>query len=70
MTNPTSKAADLPAGSVIVDDLRGIVWYANGAPGEEDRWDAAGSEVRSDDSAIDWALRHGAVVLRAGTSTP
>jgi hypothetical protein len=61
------RAADLPDDSVVLDDLRGIAWYANGAPGEEDRWDATGSEVRSDDSAVDWALAHGAEVLRVGT---
>jgi hypothetical protein len=61
------RAADLPVGSVVADDRSRIAWYATGRPGEyDDRWDATGSSVTSPDSSIDWALRHGATVLRVG----
>lgn len=69
MTEPT-RAADLPEGSVVLDDRRGIVWYAIGDPAGKDRWDATGTEVTSNDGAIDWALRHGAVILRVGEGSP
>lgn len=60
------RAADLPAGSVVVDDLRGLAWYANADPGEVDRWDETGAKGCVQDSAIDWALQHGATVWRIG----
>jgi hypothetical protein len=63
------SAADLPEGSVVVDDVRGIAWYANADPGEEDRWDATGEKGCCVDSTVDWALQHGATVLRHGDGT-
>lgn len=60
------RAEDLPAGSVVVDDLRWLAWYANADPGEVDRWDETGAKACVQDSTIDWALQHGAKVLRVG----
>lgn len=59
-------AAGLPEGTIVVDDLRGIVWYANAQPGDEDRWTSTeyGGEIA--DSVVEWALRHGATVVRHG----
>jgi hypothetical protein len=56
--------ADLPSGSIIADDLKGVAYYAAGEPGEAYRWEKA--DVACDDSIVDYALRHGAEVVRVG----
>jgi hypothetical protein len=63
----TVRAADLPEGSVVADDRRGIAFYANGAPGEfDDRWGVTG-EADCPDSMVQFALdNRGATVLRIG----
>lgn len=63
-----TSAASLPGGSVVVDDLKGIAFYAVGDPGEDDRWVETTAE-RSD-LAVDYALRHGGEVVRVGDDTP
>lgn len=64
----TIRAAELPEGSVVVDDMRGIAFYAFTAPGDlADRWIVTAEAGCVLDSAVDFALRHGAKVLRVGT---
>jgi hypothetical protein len=57
-------AANLPSGSIVVDDLKGVAYYAVGEPGEDYRWHETMYETT--DSTVDYALRHGAEVVRAG----
>lgn len=60
------RAADLPEGSVVVDDMRGIAFYAFTNPGDlPDRWTGDGEGCVLD-SAVDFALRNGGKVLRHG----
>jgi len=61
-------AASLPGGSVVVDDLKGTAFYAAGDPGTENRWSEALTERA--DSTVDYALRHGAHVVRVGDAYP
>jgi hypothetical protein len=56
--------ADLPSGSIVVDDLKGVAYYAAGEPGEAYRWYETMYETT--DSTVDYALRHGAEVVRVG----
>ncbi|MEU0078482.1 hypothetical protein ABZY58_11350 [Micromonospora tulbaghiae] len=67
MANQTS-AAHLPGGSVVVDDFKGKAFYAVGDPGEPDRWVETTAERA--DSTVDYALRHGAEVVRVGDNRP
>jgi hypothetical protein len=60
------RAADLPEASIVADDLRGIAFYANAGPGEPERWDTTGEKDSTGDAAVDWAMRHGAEVVRVG----
>lgn len=64
------RAADLPYMSVVVDDRRGLAWYAGprGVPG---RWSCTGvGKLRAvEDDEIDAAVLYGAVVLRVGDGT-
>jgi hypothetical protein len=57
-------AANLPSGSIVVDDLKGVAYYAAGEPGEAYRWEK--TNVAGDDSMVDYALRLGAEVVRVG----
>jgi hypothetical protein len=56
--------ADLPSGTIIADDLKGVAYYAVGEPGEDYRWHETMNETT--DSTVDYALRHGAEVVRVG----
>jgi hypothetical protein len=56
-------AGDLPDGSIVVDDLKGIVYYAGGDGTH--RWFRA-SDGEYADSVVDYAIKHGATVVRAG----
>lgn len=62
------KAADLPEGSVVIDDNRHLVWTATPPPSrpESGRWTVSGSPSRITDRQVDAALLHTAVVLRHG----
>ena len=62
------KAADLPEGSIVVDDNRLLAWIAIGPPRvTPTRWlvTGSGAYVRSDE--VDAALEYSAKVLRVGT---
>lgn len=63
-----TDAADLPGGSVVADDIRGVAYYAISSLGEGDdyRWVETGQPVA--DSTVDYHLRDGAVVVRVGES--
>lgn len=61
------KAADLPDGSVVVDDNRLLVWICVPRPnGSYGRWSVSGSAAYITDREIDAAMLHTAVVLREG----
>lgn len=61
------RAADLPLGSVVVDDDRSLVWIAvrrrNPAHG---RWSVTGMPTFVKDRQVDEALAYTAKVLRVG----
>lgn len=61
------NAAGLPDGTVVVDDLRGLAWYA-GPPGTDARWTVTGTGDLNPvtDHDLHGALLHGAEVLRYG----
>jgi hypothetical protein len=65
MTFP--RAADLPVGSVVVDDDRHLVWIAVPRPsGHYPRWSVSGAQTFISDPEIDAALLYTAQVLRVG----
>jgi hypothetical protein len=61
------RAADLPVGSVVVDDDRHLVWIAvprrSSAYG---RWSVSGAQSFVSDGDVDAALGYTAEVLRVG----
>lgn len=61
------RAADLPDGSIVVDDLRGLAWYAH-KPATPRRWTVTGvGTLRAvGDHEVDAAIGHGAELLRYG----
>lgn len=61
------RAADLPVGSVVVDDDRSLVWIAvqRRSPAYG-RWSVSGSPTFITDQDIDGALAYTAKVLRVG----
>lgn len=61
------RAADLPVGSIVVDDDRGLVWIAvqRRSPAHG-RWSASGAEKFVTDGEIDAACAYSARVLRVG----
>lgn len=63
----TFRAADLPVGSVVVDDERFLVWTAvpRSAPAFG-RWSVSGSPSYITDKEIDAAMGYTARVLRVG----
>lgn len=65
MTTP--RAADLPVGSVVVDDDRFLVWIAVPRPSPAfGRWSVSGSPSYITDNEIDAAMSYTAEVLRVG----
>lgn len=56
-------AADLPDGSIVVDDLKGVAYYAGGEG--DHRWFKT-ADGKHADSVVDYAIRHGATVARIG----
>ena len=61
------NAADLPEGSVVVDDNRHLVWIACPRPSAAyGRWSVSGSPTYITDREIDAAMEHTARVLREG----
>lgn len=65
MTTPC--AADLPVGSVVVDDDRLLVWIAVPRPSAAfGRWSVSGSPNYITDKEIDAAMGYTARVLRIG----
>ncbi len=62
------EAADLPEGTVVVDDDRHLVWIATPRPSrpESGRWTVSGSPSRITDKEITAALLYTARVLREG----
>lgn len=65
MTPP--RAEDLPVGSVVVDDDRGLVWIALPARYSwQGRWSVSGSPTFITDHEINGALAYTARVLRFG----
>lgn len=61
------KAADLPDGSVVVDDNRHLVWIAVPRPNANiGRWSVSGSPTYITDKEIDAAMSYTARVLREG----
>jgi hypothetical protein len=61
------RAANLPDGSIVVDDLKGIVYYAAGDGPH--RWFKT-DDGENADSVVDYAIDHGATVVRVGDSGP
>jgi hypothetical protein len=61
------RAADLPVGSVVVDDDRSLVWIAvqRRSPAYG-RWSVSGSPSFVTDHEVDGALAYTAQVLRVG----
>ncbi len=61
------RAADLPDGSIVVDDLRGLAWYADKSATPR-RWRVTGvGTLRAvADHEVDAAIGHGAELLRYG----
>jgi hypothetical protein len=68
---PETKAADLPDGSVVVDDQRGLAWYA-GPQYSDARWIVTGIGHLNPvtDHEVDGAMAYGAEVLRYGDGVP
>lgn len=63
----SSRAADLPVKSVVVDDDRGLVWIAVRRRSPTfNRWSVSGSANFVADDEIDGALAYTAKVLRVG----
>jgi hypothetical protein len=61
------RAADLPVGSVVVDDDRSLVWIAVPRPSASyGRWSVSGSSAFITDKEIDAAMSYTARVLRVG----
>jgi hypothetical protein len=61
----TNRAADLPEGSVVVDDDRHLVWIAVPRPSRAyGRWSVSGSDAYITDREIDAAMSYTARVLR------
>jgi len=61
------KAANLPEGSIVVDDDRHLVWIAVQRPsGAYARWSVSGSAAYITDREIDAAMSYTARVLRVG----
>lgn len=58
------QAAELPSGTVVVDDLKGVAFYAEAEPGEPERWGK--TSTGESDLTVDYMLRHGAQVVRVG----
>ncbi|MCW6003824.1 hypothetical protein K1W54_04405 [Micromonospora sp. CPCC 205371] len=61
------RAADLPDGSIVVDDLKGIIYYAGGD--RPHRWFKT-DNGENGDSTVDYVLQHGGTVVRVGDSVP
>lgn len=63
----TVKAANLPDGSIVVDDDRHLVWIAVPRPSSAyGRWSVSGSDAYITDKVIDAAMGYTARVLREG----
>lgn len=63
------KAADLPVGSIVIDDDRQLVWMAVSRPSAHyGRWSVSGSPAYITDREIDAAMGYTARVLRVGAA--
>lgn len=61
------NAADLPEGSVVVDDERRLAWFAFGkSEATTERWLVTGSGKYITDESVSAALLYTARVLRFG----